>query len=132
MSTVQIKPRTNVGGGISPYVENFGLPLSLSTSLGFSYDSKTGWGMELGINPSLNLAAVSNINGMGLKLGDTLKGINASLGIKLSSNEGASFSPGLGVNVKGKGQFENGEISIGTNYNSRSGLGALTGGCAFE
>ncbi|MFM9986070.1 MAG: hypothetical protein ACKVOK_12600 [Flavobacteriales bacterium] len=94
---------------------------SLSLSAGIKYNNYTGWGTTIAITPGIN----AGINGS--------FGLNASLGLSLSSDEGSSIQPSVGVDYMqdsetkkaGKGTSTLG-MSFGGSFNSRSGLNNLT------
>lgn len=100
------------GGGI----ELLGLPLNVSGSLGVLHNTYKGWGMETGLNVSIN---------SGSKASGPLSG---GLSITNSSQEGLTFSPNMAVKM---GIFESenktgyGTLSLGSSYNSRAGLSGL-------
>lgn len=103
------------GGGD---VEELGLPLKLSVGVGGKFNTYNGMALEKSVNVSINSA-------------DGMKGpLTASIGIASSTDEGLTIQPQLSLSTHlGKvGDRDNimGEISIGTSYNSRAGLKALT------
>lgn len=109
-----IKPNLTIGGNFGGNVELAGLPLNLGASIGVFHSTYNGWGMETGLNASINAGAKSSgpLAG-GLSLTDNSQTgvtINPSLSAKLGTinagnNGGASFG-----------------LQLSAPYNSRTGL----------
>ncbi|MEL6658120.1 MAG: PKD domain-containing protein [Bacteroidota bacterium] len=103
------------------FAELFGVDLSdsnlsLSAGIGANYNTYTGPGLEFNLDPSFNLA---NTGGSSLTLG---------LGFSASSEQGLSVSANLNYGAR---QNETdwsrlSGLSVGSAYNSRAGLKALT------
>lgn len=133
IKTNRMKAHTVVGGNLGLGFEFTGFPVKLGLSLGAFYNSKSGWGTEIGLNPSINLSGQSKSDqdgGSGAKTGgkDSSASGSSSLGLNLNFNsqEGASISPSFSYSVFDKEKREAGTASISTNYNSRRGLSDLT------
>lgn len=120
---LSIKPTINVevNASLKPEILGFNLSggggPSLSLSASLSYNNYNGFGVSQGI-------------GMSFGLGKFLGG-DATAGFSLSgsSENGASFAPNVGLSYKKKKseQFDiSKSASIGTAYNSRAGLQALS------
>lgn len=120
---LNIKPTINVevNASVKPEIFGFNIPggggNSLSISAALSYNNYNGFGVSQGI-------------GMSFGLGKFLGG-SATAGFSLSgsSENGASFAPNVGLSYKKKKseQFDiSKSASIGTAYNSRAGLQALS------
>jgi hypothetical protein len=135
IKTNRLKPHTVVGGNLGLGFELAGLPIKLGLSLGAFYNSKSGWGTEIGLNPSINLAGQSKgtqNGGLGAQTGGK-DSSSTSIGLNLNFNsqEGASISPSFSYSVYDKEKREAGTASISTNYNSRRGLSDLTMSASF-
>lgn len=126
-----IKPNTNINVDleVKPEIFGFNIPggggngsaLSLSASL--SYSNYTGFGASAGVSLSFNLG-----NALG---GSAMAGLSLSG----SSENGASFSPSLSLSYK-KDKVDKDNYSktstIGSSFNSRAGLQALTYGFSMS
>jgi hypothetical protein len=125
-----IKPNTNINVDLElkPEIFGFNIPSgnsagSLSLSASLSYSNYTGFGASAGVSLSFNL---------GKALGGSAM---AGLSLSGSSENGASFSPSFSLSYK-KDQIEKNNYSktatIGTSFNSRAGLQALTYGFSMS
>lgn len=89
------------------------LGINLKVSVGFNYNNYNGFGVDIGLGPSVKIA---NLTGQKLTAGFNLSG---------SSENGASFSPSLSYHEKkektDKSNYYLGG-SIGSTMNSRAGL----------
>jgi hypothetical protein len=119
---LNMRPNKTIGVTGSTGAELFGIKLekgkeSLSFGLGISYNNYNGFGMEQTVNASLSA-------------GDKSKGkLNAGLGLTSSSENGLTISPTLSYEKKiddSQNQDRYLGLGVGTSFNSRSGLGALT------
>lgn len=122
---VNIRENSTWGVSYSGKFELFGIgmknytgkQISLSPSLGISYNNYDGFGLEFGITPAFSG-------------GDKcLPGLNASMGLTASSKEGLGFSPSLSYSKKideTKGFSTFISSGFGTNINSRAGFKTLT------
>lgn len=120
---LSIKPTINVevNAALKPEIFGFNIPggggNSLSLSASLSYNNYNGFGVSQGI-------------GMSFGLGKFLGGdVTAGFSLSGSSENGASFAPNVGLSYKKKKseQFDiSKSASIGTAYNSRAGLQALS------
>lgn len=110
---ISIKPNRTFGltGGFN--TELAGFPLNLSTTLGIFHNTYKGWGTEIGASASIS----AGVGGKGALTG--------SLGITNNSQSGLDVSPSIGFQLGKKQSMVNGDISIGTNYNSRLGIQEL-------
>ncbi|HVI47116.1 MAG TPA: PA14 domain-containing protein [Chitinophaga sp.] len=115
MASIKENKTVGVTGGAD--LELVGLPLGAGANLGVFHNSYRGWGLEYGINASINAGVGS-------------KGI-LSGGLSLTSNtqEGFTIAPSLTAHLADKQAGDNGGIggsfTIGSAYNSRAGLKAL-------
>ncbi|MGN7721556.1 PA14 domain-containing protein [Chitinophaga sp. 22620] len=108
-------PKGASGGGGAQ--DSSSVSLNLSVNLGIFHNTYRGWGLEAGINPSINAGGVA---------GGSLSG---GLGITTNSQEGLTLSPSLSYawseqDARATSGF-GGNVSIGSSYNSRSGMKAL-------
>lgn len=119
-----IRPNYTIGASLGLGAELFGknlqdMGLSLKYSFGINFNNYNGYGVEQTLTPSLSAGAGSR--------GE----MTASLGIKSSSSGGLTVSPNLSFSDKIKSSAKDmgslkRKISIGSSFNSRGGLGALT------
>lgn len=91
---------------------------TIGGSLGVFHNNYKGWGLEHGLNASINSA----IGSMG--------GFTAGLSLSNSTQEGLSLSPSISVMFKEKEPLESGSwmgssYAIGSTYNTRGGLKGL-------
>ncbi|MET0637784.1 MAG: PA14 domain-containing protein [Chitinophagaceae bacterium] len=108
-----IKENRTVGGKVSAGLELFGGPMNLNIDLGAFHNSYNGWGVETGINASINS-------------GNTASGsLTGSLGISNNSQTGLDVSPSLSMKFGSENSKFNGTSTIGSNYNSRAGISGL-------
>jgi len=111
--TISIKPNKTVGVDIGGSIELFGLPANLNISMGLFHNTYKGWGIQ----KALSVAVSAGIGAMG--------GLTAGLGISDNSQTGFNISPSMGFRLACNETMTSGGISIGTNYNSRTGIQAL-------
>lgn len=141
-----VKDDVTGGGNLEIYPEFFGLGkvLKLSVNIGLFKNSYRGWGAEVGANVGIKLTEMASGTGTtgtgGGTTGSTATGTgggsagggsgpSVSLGINSNSQSGASIKPSvnLAISNQSKNLKEvNAGMSIGTSYNSRSGMQALT------
>ncbi|MBV6485485.1 MAG: hypothetical protein KFKLKKLM_02055 [Flavobacteriales bacterium] len=96
--------------------------INLGLSLGVEYNNYTGVGTNMGISAGLNFA-----------ISDNLK-FTPGLGLSSNSANGLSISPSIGLSSKLSDQgtkSNNLGLSVGSSFNSRSGLSALTIGVSL-
>lgn len=123
------KPNTNINVDLKLKPEIFGFDLdkpsggSISFNASLSYSNYTGFGASAGVSLSFGLAQK---NGSSLLAGLSLSG---------SSENGASFSPNVSLS-NSKKKNEEFDVSktatIGTSFNSRSGLQSLSYGFSAD
>jgi hypothetical protein len=135
--TQKIKDNVTIGGTLGGDVEIFGksrpksgasasnsggkdstkpkVGPSIGGSIGLFHNNYKGWGLEnsLNVGISAGLGAKSKLTG--------------SLGLNLNNNsqEGLDVGPSLSIASEKAANKANGSITIGTNYNSRTGLHAM-------
>jgi hypothetical protein len=129
---ISIKPNKTLGVTVGANVELFGrsnttfIPNKNKTtdtvkgranvvgvSLGVFHNTYKGWGTEFGLNANINA-------------GKAAKGpLSAGLSLTNNSQTGFDISPSVGVKLGKEDNKTKGNISIGTNYNSRVGLQSL-------
>jgi hypothetical protein len=114
---------TGVSASGSVNSEVFGKKLkfgSLSLSLGVRYNNYTGWSTNLAVTPGINAGISSAFR------------LNAGLGISMSSDEGSSIQPNVGVSLMSEKTKDKQNIksslglSFGGSFSSRGGMGALS------
>lgn len=111
--TLSIKPNRTIGVAGGGNIELFGGPLKFGSTSGVFYNNYKGWGTENGIN-------------VGINAGTGSKGsLSGGLSITNNSQNGLSISPSLSFQMDMNDQKTNGSITIGTNYNSRTGIQSL-------
>ncbi|SIN69167.1 PA14 domain-containing protein [Chitinophaga niabensis] len=115
--TTSVKENKTIGASGGVDVELIGLPITIGASAGLFHNTYRGWGIESGVNASLNV---------GEKASGPLSG---GLSLNNNSQEGFTVSPNLSLKLfsassKDKGSVD-GSVSMGLSYNSRSGLKAL-------
>lgn len=122
--TISIKPNKTLGLTISGNTEIIGLDhlgksdtgtlgVSIGASLGIFHNTYKGWGTEVGLNSGIN----AGLPGTG--------SLSAGLGITNNSQDGLDISPSFGVTLNKLENYGIGNTTVGTNYNSRSGIQGL-------
>lgn len=119
--------KNNVTTGVSAsgqVSELFGKKLkfgSLSLSMGIRFNNYTGWSRTLSVTPGINSGQSSAFK------------LNAGLGISMSSDEGSSVQPNVGVSMMARNEIKDKEsnkssleLSFGGSFSSRGGLNALS------
>lgn len=110
-----VKPNQTAGVTVGGDVEIVGLPVpaKLGVSMGIFNNNYNGWGIENGINASINS-------------GDKAKGpLSGGLSLTNNSQTGFNVNPSIAVKFGKEEQTLNGKSTLSTNFNSRMGLGAL-------
>ncbi len=117
--TSSIRDNRTIGVNAGGNIELMGGSLGLGASVGVFHNSYKGWGYESGLNASLSVGNKS--------AGENTAGL--SLGINNNSQEGITISPSLSYSINSNSAKEqtttSGNFSIGSSYNSRSGLKGL-------
>jgi hypothetical protein len=112
-----IKPNKTIGVTVGASAELLGFPLAADLSVGVLHNSYKGWGIESGVNASINVGASS----MGT--------LTSKLSLTNSSQDGVSVGGSLDYAVSEKADKEGkglgGSVGIGSSFNSRSGMKAL-------
>ncbi|MBC9929534.1 hypothetical protein [Chitinophaga qingshengii] len=128
--TMSINPNVTTGGTLGVTTELFGFPLKkvgevvvdsiqggFTASASAFYNTYRGWGAEVGFSTSLSVG----IQGAG--------SLTAGMGLSNSTSDGVSISPSLDVQTStlkhSDGGSFIGNVSIGSTYNTRSGMKAL-------
>jgi hypothetical protein len=114
---MNIKPNQTVGVTAGASAETAGLPINIGASMGIFHNTYKGWGIEKGLNASINSGrGASGILSGGLSLTD-------------NSQEGFSISPSIAIYTAQQDQQDKsgteGSFSLSLPYNSRSGLNGL-------
>jgi hypothetical protein len=87
-----------------------GRPGTLGLSLGIFHNNYKGWGTEIGLNAGINS-------------GSTAHGaFSGGLSITNNSQNGLDVSPSFGYQIGKKENITKGSVTIGTNFNSRTGI----------
>lgn len=108
-----IRDNRTVGVTVEGNVEALGFPLNIGARRGIFYNTYKGWGIESGLNASINS-------------GQQAKGpLSGSLGITNNSQTGLDVNPSISVRIGKADAFLNGNATIGSNYNSRAGISGL-------
>ena len=130
--TVSMKPNLTVGVNAGGNLEIFGFPLNLSARYGVFYNNYKGFGTEWGLNASISAGLgskghlTSGFDKEGNKLTDSSKAhLTAGLSIANNSQSGLDISSSMGFQLGRNQSKTTGDITIGTNYNSRAGIQAL-------
>lgn len=136
------KPEVSIGGALGTSLELVGLPtISKNSNIGLKlgmngeYNSRTGMSVGFSLSPTLDLE--KTLPGMaGAKPNDSSsvagKFLSGALSLNLSNSEGASIAPSFSVNIGAQNKGPIGDISFGTNYNSRAGLTDMTVAAQFN
>lgn len=121
--TQNVKPNRTWGGDVAFDVEYVGMKfpkIGIGASLGFSHNNYLGPALEIGTRVSLTISTTENVKAE--KSAPSALGLTASLGTKLSSRSGMTFSPSISANAKLEDAHMQGGIGLSTSYNSRSGI----------
>jgi len=113
VKTMSIKTNRTVGVTVSPYFEITGWPITVTPHVGIFHNSYRGWGTETGIAVGFNA-------GVG-----TQGALTAGLSLTNNSQNGLDISPSMGFKLSKTDAQVVGNVSLGTTYNSRSGVQAL-------
>lgn len=111
--TMSIKTNRTVGVSFSPIAEVTGVPIKFSFRYGIFHNTYKGWGTETGI--SLGVDA-----GVGAQ-----SALTAGISLTNNSQDGFNISPSMGFKLSKTDNEVIGNVSLGTSYNSRSGIQAL-------
>lgn len=90
-----------------------GKPSVAGITLGVFHNTYKGWGSEFGVNVNINAGKVAS------------GPLTAGLGLNNNSQDGLNISPSFGVKLQKEDGKVKGNITIGTNYNSRGGIREL-------
>lgn len=110
-----MKANKTIGVTVGANTEIIGYPLSAGVNLGVFHNNYKGWGVEAGLNASLNAGAPSK---------DVYSG-GLSLSLNSNTQEGLTITPGTQFNVS---LYQNGDkeyhgsLSTSLSYNTRYGL----------
>jgi hypothetical protein len=128
VKTFSMKPNKTVGVTLGASAELLGKTMSqpvqdsnsvnskptrLGLTLGVFHNNYNGWGTETGINAGINAGAAA-------------KGpLSGGLSLTNNSQSGLDISPSFSMTIHRETEKSKGLISIGTNYNSRTGVQGL-------
>lgn len=123
--TQNVKPNRTWGAevGLDPELLGKDAP-QINLSIGASYNNYQGPALDIGARVSLTIPIAENIKYE--KNGSANLGLTASLGAKLSSRSGLTFSPSLNANLMLNEKAVKAGIGLNTSYNSRTGIKDLT------
>jgi hypothetical protein len=110
--TVSVKPNRTIGGTVERGTEIFGGPVNLGFGRSFSvfHNTYKGWGLERAMHASIGIGAGSQGS------------LTGGLSISNNSQNGTDISPSMGFTLSSQEVAVQGGITIGTNYNSRTGI----------
>jgi hypothetical protein len=110
--TVSIKSNMTIGATVGNGAEVFGGPLNIEfgSSNSIFHNTYKGWGLERSTHVSIAAGAGSNGK------------LTAGLSLTSNSQNGTDISPSMGFQLSSKEAQMQGGITIGTNYNSRTGI----------
>ncbi len=110
--TVSVKPNRTIGGTVTSGVEIIGGPVNLGLGTSFSvfHNTYKGWGLERALHTSIGIGAGSQGS------------LSGGLSISNNSQNGTDISPSMGFTLGSSEVAVQGGITIGTNYNSRTGI----------
>lgn len=115
--TSHVKENKTIGVTGGADAEVFGLPITVGASLGVFHNNYKGWGIENGLNASINAGAKNTGS------------LSGGLSITNNSQEGLTLAPSLTIHLDMNGANEksgtSAGLTIGSSYNSRSGLKSL-------
>jgi len=111
--TLSLKKNKTIGVTAGVNVELMGGSLALGASLGVFHNNYKGWGTETGINAGINSGA--NASGA----------MTLGLGANNNSQNGLDISPSISFKMGSENDKAIGNVTIGTNYNSRMGINSL-------
>jgi hypothetical protein len=119
VKTASIKNNRTIGANVAGEIEIFGVDtktfnLNLTASVGLFHNTYKGWGLERALSASVSV-------GIGSK-----GALTAGMSYSNNTQTGFDVSPSMGF-VMGKNNTADatGSVTIGTNYNSRTGIQAL-------
>ncbi len=115
--TASVRDNKTVGVRLGADIETVGFPIGLGLTGEIFHNSYKGWGLESGINVSINA-------------GQGAKGpLSGGISITNNSQQGVSITPSLSVNLGNKNAEQEGgltgNLSMSSSYNSRSGIKSL-------
>ncbi|WP_213086945.1 PA14 domain-containing protein [Chitinophaga agrisoli] len=117
LKTSSVKDSKTIGVTSGMDVEVTGVPIGLGGSLGVFHNTYRGWGLEYGVNVSINVGAKA------------ASPLTAGMSLTNNSQQGVTLSPSLSLHAQEKRAADKGSyggfLAIGTGYNSRSGMQAL-------
>jgi hypothetical protein len=114
-----LKPTRTIGLGAGGSLEIAGIDaLSINANVGINFNNYYGFGFEKSVSLSINSSSSGN------------GPLTASLGLTSDTNNGLTIQPNLSLEARAskteKGQYNGIAMSIGTSYNTRSGMKQLS------
>ncbi len=120
--TQDLKPNRTWGGEVGVDGELMGIKEpKLGLSAGYSYNNYLGPAIEMGATVSVSIPMQENIKAEK----SAIPTVGLSLGAKLSSRSGLTFTPSLSANSSLTSVNVTTGIGLSTSYNSRTGIAAL-------
>ena len=117
-----VKPNRTWGGEVGVDGELLGIKEpNIGLSLGFSYNNYLGPALETGASVSVSLPIMESVKAEKY----AAPSVGLSIGAKLSSRSGLTFSPSLSASLAPTDGFVRTGIGLSTSYNSRSGISSL-------
>jgi PA14 domain len=111
--TLSLKKNKTIGVTAGVNVELLGGSLTLGASIGAFHNTYKGWGTETGINAGINAGSAASGS------------MTLGLGVTNNSQNGLDISPSLSFKSSSEDDKTTGSVTIGTNYNSRTGINSL-------
>jgi PA14 domain len=111
--TLSLKKNKTIGVTAGVNVELLGGSLTLGASVGTFHNTYKGWGTETGINAGINAGSAASGS------------MTLGLGVTNNSQNGLDVSPSLSFKSSTEDGKTTGSVTIGTNYNSRTGINSL-------
>jgi hypothetical protein len=110
--TLHIKPNRTIGGVVGRGVEIFGGPINFGNDVSVSvfHNTYKGWGLQTARNISVGIGVGS------------YGSLSAGLSTTNNTQNGTDISPSMGFQLSSKEVAMQGGITIGTNYNTRTGI----------
>ncbi|SFE91001.1 PA14 domain-containing protein [Chitinophaga sp. CF118] len=113
-----IKPNKTIGVTVGANSELVGFPiLGVGASVGIVNNSYKGWGIESGLNTSINVGSSS--------MGNLTSGLSFTNSSQEGLTVGGSLDYAMTKNIQSENKAITGNIGIGSSFNSRSGMKAL-------
>ena len=125
--TQSIKTNQTVGVTVSGQAEIKGFPLHPGINLGVFHNNYNGWGTEAGVNVEISSGKNSKGEHSSSSVDSAKTKLSGSLSLNNNSQSGLTFSPSLSLSAAlgNESRHTNGSATIGSSYNTRSGISGL-------